>query len=130
VRGELPHQTNRARVLRAAATDAEARLWHRLRNRRLGGFKFVRQAPVEGYYVDFLCRDARLVIEVDGSQHAENPNDRQRDLALAALGYRVIRVWNNDVSQRLENVLEMLLFQLEAAPHPPASLTRVPPSPR
>jgi very-short-patch-repair endonuclease len=118
MRGELPHLTNRARVLRSATTEAEARLWHRLRDRRLGGFKFVRQAPLGGYYVDFLCREARLVVEVDGSQHADSPSDRQRDQDLAALGYRVVRVWNNDVSERLDSVLEMLLSELAAAPHP------------
>ncbi|HTW53105.1 MAG TPA: DUF559 domain-containing protein [Stellaceae bacterium] len=102
MRGSLPHQTNRARVLRSSLTDAEARLWHRLRDRRLGGFKFVRQAPIGRYYVDFLCREARLVVEIDGSQHVENLQDRERDQELAALGYRVLRVWNNDISNRLE----------------------------
>jgi very-short-patch-repair endonuclease len=119
MRGELPHITNRARTLRSTTTDAEARLWLRLRNRRLGGFKFVRQAPLAGYYVDFLCREAQLVVEIDGSQHAENLADRHRDAELTALGYRVVRVWNSDVSERLENVLEMLLSELAAAPHPP-----------
>ena len=118
MRGSLPHRTNRARVLRSAATNAEERLWHRLRDRRLGGFKFVRQAPIAGYYVDFLCREARLVVEIDGSQHADNADDRKRDTKLVALGYRVLRVWNNDISERLENVLELLTFELEAAPHP------------
>jgi very-short-patch-repair endonuclease len=130
VRGELPHRTNRARALRSVTTAVEVRLWHRLRDRRLGGFKFVRQAPLGRYYVDFLCREARLVVELDGSQHAENPNDRQRDADLAALGYRVFRVWNNDISGRLDNVLERLLLELAAAPLPPASTTRGPPSPR
>ena len=118
MRGALPHSTNRAHVLRSATTDAEARLWWRLRNRQLNGFKFVRQAPVGGYFVDFLCRDARLAVEVDGNQHAESDADLQRDRHLAALGYRVVRVWNNDVSERVDSVLEMLLFELEAAPHP------------
>ena len=119
MRGPSPHQTNRARLLRSATTDAEARLWLRLRNRQLSGFKFVRQAPVGNYFVDFLCREARLAVEVDGSQHADNPADRQRDHDLATLGYRVVRVWNNDVSERLESVLELLLSELAAAPHPP-----------
>ena len=130
MRGELPHIANRARVLRSATTDAEARLWLRLRDRRLGGYKFVRQAQVGGYFADFLCREARLVVEVDGSQHAENPADRQRDQELTALGYRVVRVWNNDIAHNLDSVLELLLSELEAAPHPPAPAARVPPSPR
>jgi very-short-patch-repair endonuclease len=118
MRGELPHQTNRARALRSAATDAEARLWHRIRNRQLGGFKFVRRAPIGAYYADFLCREAHLLVEIDGSQHADNPADQQRDRELETLGYRVVRVWNNDVSERLDSVLEMLLSELAAAPHP------------
>jgi very-short-patch-repair endonuclease len=118
MRGELPHETNRARVLRATATSAEIHLWRRLRIRQLGGFKFVRQAPLGGYYADFLCREARLVVEIDGSQHAGNLADRQRDAELTALGYRVVRVWNNEVSQNIDAVLEMLLSELAAAPHP------------
>ena len=130
MRGALPHRTNRARTLRSAGTDAELRLWRRLRNRQLGGYKFTRQSPIGVYYADFLCREARLVVEVDGSQHVESRSDGRRDDDLAALGYRVVRVWNNDISERLDQVLEMLLFELAAAPHPPASATRVPPSPR
>ena len=117
MRGNLPHVTNRARVLRSSNTNAEARFWYRLRNRQLGGFKFVRQAAIGAYYADFLCREARLIVEVD-SQHADNPADRQRDHEFAALGYRIIRVWNNDVSERLESVLELLLSELTAAPLP------------
>jgi very-short-patch-repair endonuclease len=128
MRGSLPHQTNRARALRSTTTDAEGRLWRRLRNRQLGGFKFVRQAPLGGYYADFLCREARLVIEIDGSQHTENITDMQRDAELVKLGYRVVRVWNNDVSERLDSVLEMLLSELAAAPHP--ARFGAPPSPR
>ena len=104
--------------MRSATTGAEERLWHRLRDRRLGGFKFVRQAPIASYYVDFLCREARLVVEIDGSQHAESADDHHRDQELAALGYRVLRVWNNDISDRLGDVLEMLMSELTAAPHP------------
>jgi very-short-patch-repair endonuclease len=115
MRGALPHLTNRSRSLRSSTTDAEARLWRRLRNRQLGGFKFVRQAPVGAYYIDFLCREARLVVEVDGSQHADSIADRQRDQELRALGYRVVRVWNNDISGSMDGVLEMLLSELEAA---------------
>ena len=130
MRGALPHLTNRARSLRSSTTDAELRLWRRLRNRQLGGFKFVRQVPMGIYYVDFLCREARLVIEVDGSQHAENTSDVRRDTELMQLGYRIIRVWNNDISNNLDGVLEMLLSELTAAPHPPTPAARVPPSPR
>jgi very-short-patch-repair endonuclease len=128
MRGALPHETNRARSLRSATTDAEARLWLRLRNRQLAGFKFVRQAPLSGYYADFLCREAKLVVEIDGSQHANNVADHRRDAELTALGYRVVRVWNNDISNKMDSVLEMLLSELAAAPHP--ARLGAPPSPR
>ena len=130
MRGALPYLTNRARVLRSSTTDAEARLWQRLRHRGLAGFKFARQVPVGHYYADFVCREARLIVEVDGSQHADSVTDRQRDEELTKLGYRVVRVWNNDISNNMDAVLEMLLSELEAAPHPPAPAARVPPSPR
>lgn len=93
-------------------------LWLALRDRRLEGFKFIRQQPIGRYYVDFVCREQRLVIEVDGGQHADSLCDHQRDRYLAELGYRVVRVWNNDVLRNLGGVLEMLRSELEAAPHP------------
>jgi very-short-patch-repair endonuclease len=78
-------------------TPAELALWTRIRDRQLGGFKFVRQEPIGPYYVDFVCRERRLIVELDGGQHAESLEDKQRDSKLRALGYRVMRVWNNDV---------------------------------
>jgi very-short-patch-repair endonuclease len=80
-----------------SARPEDRLLWTRLRGRQLGGFKFVRQQPIARYYVDFVCRERRLIIELDGGQHAENAQDRERDRTLCALGYRVIRIWNNDV---------------------------------
>ncbi|HEU0217348.1 MAG TPA: DUF559 domain-containing protein, partial [Stellaceae bacterium] len=127
VRGALPHITNRARSLRSTTTHAEERLWRSIRNRRFGGFKFVRQASIGDYYVDFVCREARLVIEVDGSQHADNAADVQRDQKLLELGYRIVRIWNNDISGNMDGVLELLLSELTSAPHPPAPEARVPP---
>ena len=76
-------------------------LWTRIRSRQLGGFKFVRQEPIGRYYADFVCRDRPLIVELDGGQHAERPRDRQRDSELCALGYRVIRIWNNDVIDKM-----------------------------
>ena len=67
-------------------------LWTRLRGRQLGGFKFVRQEPIDRYYVDFVCRERRLIIELDGGLHSERPEAGQRDSELSALGYRVIRI--------------------------------------
>jgi len=106
--------------LRRALTSAEFVLWTRLRGRQLGGFKFVRQEPIDCYYVDFVCRERRLIIELDGGQHSERPEDGQRDRELSALGYRVIRFWNNDVIENLDGVLETLLSELEKPPLTPA----------
>ena len=120
MRGKGEKRAERARVLRRSLTAAEFALWTRLRSRQLGGFKFVRQEPIGRYYVDFVCRERRLIIELDGGQHAENPEDRQRDHALCALGYRVIRIWNNDVIENLDGVLQTLLSELEKQPLAPA----------
>jgi very-short-patch-repair endonuclease len=106
--------------LRRALTPAEFVLWTRLRGRQLGGFKFVRQEPIDRYYVDFVCRERRLIIELDGGQHSERPEDGHRDSELSALGYRVIRIWNNDVIEYLDGVLETLLSELEKSPLTPA----------
>lgn len=99
----------RARALRLLSTTAEHRLWQRLRSRQLAQAKFRRQAPVGPYIVDFICLDARLVIEVDGSQHAENADyDLQRTQFLARQGLRVIRFWNNEVLENLQGVLDRI----------------------
>jgi very-short-patch-repair endonuclease len=107
-----------ARSLRTRQTDTEQRLWTRLRDRRLLGFKFRRQHPIGRYIADFCCAEAKLVIELDGGQHA---NDRVRDAERTAMlkrdGYRVIRFWDNDVFQNLEGVLERIVEAL-GAPHP------------
>jgi len=79
----------------------------------------VRQEPVDRYYVDFVCREQRLIVELDGGQHTESPKDRQRDRALCALGYRVIRIWNNDVIENLDELLQRLLSELEKSPLTP-----------
>ena len=87
-----------ARKLRRDQTDAERALWFRLRDRRLRGLKFRRQAPVDRYIVDFLCADANLVIELDGGQHAtRSKQDIERTKVLEAHGYLVLRFWNHDV---------------------------------
>jgi very-short-patch-repair endonuclease len=103
--------------LRPTLTPAEFALWTRIRGRQFGGFKFVRQEPIDRYYVDFVCRERRLIIELDGGQRTE---DRQRDSGLSALGYRVIRIWNNDVIENLSGVLQMLLSELEEQPLTPS----------
>jgi very-short-patch-repair endonuclease len=113
-------RAERARALRRALTPAEIALWTRIRGRQLGGFKFARQEPIDRYYVDFVCREQRLIIELDGGQHSERPEDKQRDSALRALGYRVIRIWNNDVIDNLGGVLQRLLSELEKQPLTPS----------
>jgi very-short-patch-repair endonuclease len=120
LRSKNQTRVERARSLRSALTPAELALWIRIRGRRLGGFKFVRQEPIDRYYVDFVCRERRLIIELDGGQHSESPEDRQRDSELLALGYRVIRIWNNDVIENLGGVLQMLLSELEKRPLTPS----------
>jgi very-short-patch-repair endonuclease len=102
--------------LRRALTSAEFVLWTRIRARQLGGFKFVQQEPIDRCYVDFVCRERRLIVEVDGGQHSESAEDKQRDSKLCALGYRVIRIWNNDVIENLDGVLQTLLCELEKLP--------------
>jgi very-short-patch-repair endonuclease len=95
----------------------EGTLWYSLRARRLNGYKFVRQEPIGPYTVDFICRECRLIIEVDGGQHADNARDI--DKWLADHNYRILRFWNNDVSRNLAGVLEAIVTALaEAPPHP------------
>jgi very-short-patch-repair endonuclease len=93
-------------------------LWRHLRDRQVAGCKFARQEPVGPYFADFVCRERRLVVEVDGGQHAGSAADAKRDAAMRDLGYRTIRVWNNDVFGNIEGVLQMLKCELEEAPHP------------
>ncbi|WP_460763005.1 endonuclease domain-containing protein [Lysobacter fragariae] len=89
---------SRARNLRNSPTDAERALWRVLRGKQLEGFRFRRQVPVGGYIADFLCPRLKLIVELDGGQHAEQvPYDQARTAALSVLGYRVLRYWNDDV---------------------------------
>ena len=112
-----------AQEMRQAPTETEARMWYFLRNRRLGGWKFRRQHPVGKYIADFICVDARLVIELDGGQHADlfaQQGDEERTAFLAERGLRVLRFWNNDFLQQTEAVLEQILLALDesVSPHP------------
>jgi very-short-patch-repair endonuclease len=97
--------TKAARELRSRMTDAERKLWFALKDRRFAAFKFRRQVPVGRYIADFLCFESRLVVEVDGGQHAESVRDVERDDWFARNEFRVMRFWNNDVLQNLEGVL-------------------------
>ena len=102
MRGAKLTKTKLARKLRRDSTDAEQKLWNRLRSRALGGFKFVRQEPIGSYVVDFICREQKLVVEVDGGQHATDKRDIVRTSWLEARGYRVVRFWNNDVMANID----------------------------
>jgi very-short-patch-repair endonuclease len=119
VRGADEIKTDRARRLRSVPTDAETKLWYKLRSRRLNGHKFVRQEPIGPYTVDFICRETRLIVEVDGGQHADNARDIVRDKWLGEHNYRVLRFWNNDVLSNIGGVLGTIVTALEEAPpHP------------
>jgi very-short-patch-repair endonuclease len=114
-----------AKTLRKDMTDAERRLWYHLRGHRFEGGKFKRQKPLGPFIVDFVCLSSRLVIELDGGQHADDPAyDQRRDALLAANGYRVLRFWNHEVMQELNGVLERIREALVSAdgPSPPAPL--------
>jgi very-short-patch-repair endonuclease len=103
-----------ARRLRKESTDAERWLWQRLRNRELLGWKFRRQHPIGSYIVDFVCIEKRIIVELDGSQHAENQEaDRVRSEYLEEKGYLVLRFWNNDVLIEGEGVLNTILSHLD-----------------
>ena len=116
MRGPHPSTTERARSLRAAAPSAESLLWSRLRARRLGGFKFVRQEPIGPYFADFCCREEQLVVEVDGATHsteAELTRDAAREAFLISRGYRVLRFRNVEVYEEMDGVMETVLAALE-----------------
>ncbi|WFU24669.1 DUF559 domain-containing protein [Bradyrhizobium sp. CB1717] len=101
-----------AKNMRHEPTDAEAAMWRLLRDRRLSTFKFRRLVPFKHYILDFVCFEKRLVIEIDGGQHAELRHDAVRDAALASEGFAIARYWNNDVLQQPTSVLEDILAKL------------------
>jgi very-short-patch-repair endonuclease len=104
-----------ARRLRMNATDAEATLWRHLRKLETEGTHFRRQVPIGPYVADFACMAARIVIEVDGSQHGEDENkarDDERTRWLESEGYRVVRFWNNDLVQNIDGVLDVIYAAL------------------
>lgn len=104
--------TKLARALRNNMTEAERHLWRSLRMLQLDGHKFRRQFSLGPYIVDFVCLSARLIVEVDGSQHLNNPKDQTRDAWLASQGFRILRFWNNDVLARTNPVLDAILAEL------------------
>ena len=107
----------RARSFRKNMTAAEQRLWYFLRDRRLGGYKFVREYVIGPYIADFVCRNRKVIVEVDGGQHTEAiVYDQQRTDFLQNNGYTVLRVWNDEVFINMEGIATAILDLLENAP--------------
>ncbi len=117
--------TARSRQLRLNATEAERRLWQQISARKIAGVRFNRQFPIGPFICDFVSRTAKLVIEVDGGQHAVDvTKDEARTAYLEAQGYRVIRFWNNDVLDRIEGVVSEIERALADMPSPNPSRKR------
>ena len=111
-----PQPTNLARNLRRNESDAERKLWSKLRSRQFENLKFRRQQPLGKYIVDFVSLEKKIVIEVDGSQHMESVNiehDAERTQYLEDEGYTVLRFWNNDVLTNIEGVATRILEQID-----------------
>lgn len=111
-------------------TDAERRLWYRLRAHRLEGIKFKRQIPIGQYVADFACMDRKLLVEVDGGQHAQSTSDAERTKWLEDQGFRILRFWNNEVLNETDAVLGVILAAVTAAGPSPGAPVGAPPSPR
>jgi very-short-patch-repair endonuclease len=109
--------------MRSEQTPAEHRLWQILRAKRLAGYKFKRQLPIDHYIVDFACPARRLIVEADGGQHLEGKRDVSRDEYLKEHGFRVLRFWNSDIFENEEGVLTSILAALEL-PLSPTPLPR------
>lgn len=99
--------------MRQDSTREEALLWIELKAKRLGGHHFVRQLPIGPYIADFACRRAKLIVEVDGSQHVESTRDRRRDEYLRSEGWSTLRFWNTDVLKQRRSVCETILAAAE-----------------
>ncbi len=106
--------TKSAKALRSASTDTERLLWNCLKGRQLGGFKFRRQVQIDSYIVDFVCYDKKLVVEVDGGQHATRKDyDSQRTAYLESQGFTVLRFWDSEVLKEMEAVKAAIYSKLQ-----------------
>ncbi len=106
-----------ARTLRTNATEAEQKLWAHLRKKQLYGFQFRRQYSIGPYFADLFCVEAKLVIEVDGSQHADREaHDERRSAFMRTNGYRVLRFWNSEVTSDVDSVVERIAAVLRQTP--------------
>ena len=103
--------------MRRQPTEAESKLWLILRNRRFIDHKFRRQVPIGPYIADYACYSAMLIIEADGSQHAENARDAVRDAELNRRGFRILRIWNHDILARPDAVRDTIWHALQGAHH-------------
>jgi len=101
--------TERARAMRREPTDAERALWRMLRGGQLGGWKFRRQTPIGRYIADFVCFEAKLIVECDGGQHADSAHDARRDAWFQSQGFAVLRFWNGEVLEHPAGVAERIL---------------------
>ena len=127
----MPSQSDllaRAKWMRLNPTEAEKRLWGILRAKRMIGNKFRRQVIIDRYIVDFVNFDHRLIVEADGSQHAESDYDKRRDAYLKRQGFKVLRFWNSDILKDGDSVAETIWHALQTPPLPSAAM-RLPPSP-
>lgn len=110
-----------ARKLRKEQTPQESKFWSIVRNHKFYSLEFRRQYPMGDYIVDFICREKKIIIELDGGQHNELENveyDKQRSLYLEKRGYKVIRFWNNDIDDNIEGVYEILKNSCNIHPPP------------
>ena len=119
----------RAKWMRSNPTEAERKLWQILRNKRLVGYKFKRQVVLDWYIADFVNFEHRLIVEADGSQHAENDYDERRDAHLKGEGFEVLRFWNNTILDEHWVVEDAIWHALHSPPLPPTAARRAPPSP-
>lgn len=113
--------TPNARNLRKNMTAQERKLWNVIKNNQFYGYKFLRQYVIGQYIVDFICREKKIIIEIDGGQHNEEQNiiyDKQRTGFFENLGYKVVRFWNNDINDNIEGVYQKLenIFEIKKAP--------------
>src|SRR6266446_3163951 len=112
----------RARTLRHNMTEAERRVWQMLRSHQMKRYKFRRQVPIGRYIADFVCHEARLIVEIDGGQHARSsPQEAERSGFLQNEGYRILRFWNNEVLVNLDGVHETIADELRRITPPKPS---------